>query len=204
LYQIKNWNYSLSKFIKIYFEEFKNFWYIRNELVHKYQNYIDITDTTIDNIQKYVNILKNPKTCYDYFKVDVFQCSQNDKLVDIIKIMKDNLYTNIPVYSSDNQFVWILSESSITYFIWEKIEEDGTLLLENIKIWDINLDNWNDLHEFISRRVNIYEIEEMFNNSIKDNKRLGAIFITNLWKDSEKIDGIITAWDLPKIKNLYL
>jgi len=204
LYQIKSWNLSISSFVRRYFDELRNFWYIRNELIHKYHDYIDITDSTINNIQKYINIFKNPKTCYDFFKVDIYFCNENNLLVDIIKIMNKNVFTHIPVYSTDNKFIWILTESNITCFIWENIENDWTLLLENIKISDINLENGSDVYEFISRKTTIYEIEDKFYNSINKNKRLGAIFITNLWKKKEKIDGIITAWDMPKIKDLYL
>ena len=34
---------------------------------------------------------------------------------------------------------------------------------------------------------------------IKEKKRLGAIFLTQTGQKNEKIHGIITAWDLPKI-----
>jgi len=204
LYQIKNWNYNITHFVRKFFDELLKFWYIRNELVHKYQNYIDITESTIINIKKYIDIIRNPKTCYDAFKVDVFFCNENDSLIDVIKVMKQSLFTHIPVYDSNNNFKWILTESSITYFIWEKIENDWILLLENVRVLDLNLNNSNDLFIFINRKTTIYEIEDLFYNSIKENKRLWAIFITNLWKNSEKIDWIITAWDIPKIKDLYL
>lgn len=202
LYELRDKKYYISWFIRSYFDELVKFWYIRNELVHKYKNYIDVTQSTIDNLEKFILIIRNPQTCFDIFKVDVYCCDFHSALVNEIKEMKRNLFTHIPVFDW-NEFKWVLSESCITYFIWEQTEQDWTLLLDNIKISDINLENWNDLYEFIDRKKTIYEIEDMFSEMIYENKRLGVIFITNLWKKWEKIDGIITAWDLPKIKQLY-
>jgi len=44
------------------------------------------------------------------------------------------------------------------------------------------------------------EIKEKFGDFIKDGKRLGVLFVIQNGKEGEGILGLITAWDLGKIK----
>ena len=50
--------------------------------------------------------------------------------------------------------------------------------------------------EFISRETLLVDIEDIANNQINGNKRLGAIFITHNASKKEKCLGMLTAWDL--------
>lgn len=199
LRDIKNNNQLKESFIiRRYFDMFKTFGYIRNEIVHKYKNKITITEEALEEIKKYLDILKNPPKVIKLFKRDVHTCSLNDSLSSVIKEMKDKIYTHIPVYDG-NQFLELLTESSIIYWIEKYIDETWDLILENVKVKDVLTENPNDRYEFISQNTNIYEIKSMFEENIKDGERLGALLITNLWKKEEPLVGIITAWDLPTI-----
>ena len=53
--------------------------------------------------------------------------------------------------------------------------------------------------KFIPANKSIFEIPELFNKAISNNKRLGALLITKTGKKDSKPIGIITAWDLPLI-----
>jgi hypothetical protein len=202
---IKDGKYKLTWCIKCYYSELTEIWYFRNDSLHRYNAFIwDISDNVINKISKIISKLNNPETCYDAFKKEIiFCCKEDDDLSFIIKLMKKNLYTHIPVYSNDNKFKWIITESTITYFLWENIDNEWNIILGKIKIKNLNLGNWNDYYEFIDRNTTIYDLENKFLNAINWWKRLWALFITNLWKEDEKIDWIITAWDIPKVKTLF-
>jgi len=50
------------------------------------------------------------------------------------------------------------------------------------------------------RDMDALEIKEKFGDFIKDGKRLGVLFVIQNGKEGEGILGLITAWDLGKIK----
>lgn len=197
---------SQGNIIKKHLDWFKRIGHIRNEIVH---NYIEretverliVTDVALDEIIKYYNLLKNPPVCGKIFNTNVFSCSLTDRLSDIIKVMKNNLYTHIPVYD-DNIFKWLITESTIVYWISQYIDSNGDLVLENIQIKDIMIDNPNDLYEFISSNTSVYDIKQKFEFAINGNQRLWALLITNLGKQEEQLLWIITAWDIPRIDEI--
>ncbi len=53
--------------------------------------------------------------------------------------------------------------------------------------------------ETVTRKVTVYEIEDMFNNAIKKGQRLLAVLVSDKGDASATPLGIITAWDLHKI-----
>jgi predicted transcriptional regulator len=200
LFKIKDGNFPQSSIIKKHFDAFKHFGYIRNEIIHNYPEKISITNEWIEEIVKYKNILENPPKCWALFNKAVFICDINDKLSDIIKIMKEKIYTHVPVYNWD-QFVDLMTESTIVYGLAKYIASNWDLILENVSVKDILEENKNDTYEFVSQNLSIYNIKDKFENSISEGKRLWALLITNLWKKEEQLLWIITARDLPTIED---
>ena len=197
---LKYWNNPVKGYIRYHYGSLEEIWHIRNELLHKYNKHLRVSEHTIHTIEEHIRCIKHPNTGYDLFKREVYQCRDSDLLKDVILIMKKNNFTHIPVRDERGVFKWIISESTVTYFIGEKIESDGTLILDTTYIKNIDLTIWNDIYKFISHKATVYEIEEDFQNAIKDNKRLWAIFITKDWDSKNSIDGVITAWDIPQIQ----
>jgi hypothetical protein len=54
----------------------------------------------------------------------------------------------------------------------------------------------SEYFDFISKKTLLTEVEELFQGELEENRRLGIIFITEDGKPSQKILGIITAWDM--------
>ena len=81
-------------------------------------------------------------------------------------------------------------------------EQDGALI-DEAKIKDVDYDkpsgSDSDIYECVTRKVTVYEIEDMFNDSIKKGQRLLAILVSDKGDASTTPLGIITAWDLHKI-----
>lgn len=58
-----------------------------------------------------------------------------------------------------------------------------------------------DKHEseyfaFVSKDALLIDVEEIFKDGLKDNKRIATVFITETGNEKEKLLGLITAWDL--------
>jgi CBS domain-containing protein len=151
--------------------------------------------------------LDNPKSIKDTawtWKIlkNVYLCSPTDNIKIVLKDMKENLYTHVPVYDWEN-YIWTISESSIAYWLSDHIDEDNNIIFENITVNDVvNYSKWNDWVVFIWQHYPLHELEYVFYKALENWERVWIILITNLGKIDEKPIGIVTARDLPRIKDL--
>jgi predicted transcriptional regulator len=193
--------------IKEYANDLRELAELRNALVHEKRELIfaEVTDIAVDFSKKIYELIINPPLAIDIANKPVYCCSVNDNLLEQLKIMKENIYTHVPIYNGNN-FIGILSESSI--FNWLGDIKDFDRSLANMKIRDIEkyLDIYNrsnEYFEFVTKNENVYLIKQWFIEAIKNQKRLGAVFITEDGTQNGEILGIITAWDLPKIDRIH-
>ena len=135
----------------------------------------------------------------------IYSCSEEDLISDVVRIMAENTFTHVPVVRN-GIFQWLLSESLYVQWLSEVIEKEGVCTAES-KVSQLKkyVKKVNDDYMFLSRDADIYQIREQFEKVTRERKeknfkRLGVIFITNSGKSTEKILGLITAWDIGKIK----
>lgn len=185
---------------------------VRNVITHK-ENMDGVpvipTDALCEKLEYILKQVKNPPK-WDNIAIPgnrVFSCTEDNLISNIVQEMAKNTYTHVPVVK-DGIFQWLLSESIYVQWLSNIFEKDGVCSTES-KISELRKysSKTNDDYIFLSRDTDIYRIKEKFENAIREkrdgmSKRLGVIFITNSGKDSEKILGLITSWDLGKIKNI--
>lgn len=176
---------------------------LRNVFVHSDRDkYIaNVNEIALQNIEDILQLIKNPPKVGNIFKREVYTISTNNITEIVLKEMQKNLYTHIPVYENDT-FIGVLTETTILDWLVENIQEGRAQFYKQL-IGKINrkyLNSSNNLHKFVSSKISIFDVLKIFEETIEQKKRLGAIFITKNGRKNEKIIGIITAWDLPKIK----
>lgn len=188
-------NYYISRFVKLHQFQLKYIWEIRNQITHwikmDWHTYIQPTEYAIQYLQKYVNDIKKPPRCADIFTKKVFTCKYDDKLKPIIKIMEENNYSHVPVYNRNDEFVWLLSESSIL----SRITEDDFHDASSAKVWDIRLIDDKNYVYFISKMVNVYEVDKLFAEKKVNWEKIWILLITENGKRNEPVIWIISAWD---------
>ena len=113
--------------------------------------------------------------------------------------MAENTFTHVPVVKN-GIFQWLLSESVFVQWLSEVIEK-GEIITEATSVSQLRN------YMFLSREADVYQIKEEFERVTRERKdrnfkRLGVIFISNSGKPTEKILGLITAWDIGKINIL--
>ena len=180
---------------------------LRNVFAHSdREKYIaKVNKLAFNELDKMLNLLNNPPTVGDIFKGQVFLAETNNRIEKILKRMQENLYTHIPVYNG-SKFIGVFSETTILELVVENIKrkkEKRTELLNGLigEITPKYLNNQNNRYEFVPANCDIFTVLKMFENAISKKQRLGAIFITPNGNKHRRPIGIITAWDLPKIKN---
>jgi len=179
---------------------------LRNVLSHGDRDkYIaEINQIAIDELEKIIKLIEKPPLVRDIFKTDVYTVTLDDTTSSVIFKMKKKLYTHIPVYD-DIKCVGVLSESSVFEWLVDNISS-GTAKFEKIRLSNFDrkyLHPRTSQYKFIKASTSIFDAYKMFQVAVSGGKRLGAVFITESGVDNEQPIGIITAWDLPKVKNYF-
>lgn len=177
---------------------------LRNVFAHADRDkYIaEVNSLAFEKMDEILKILTKPPRADVLFKADVLCATTEDIAETVLRQMNEKLYTHIPVYNG-SKFIGVLSETTILEWLVENIKE-GRAQFYKGKVADINrkyLNSNRNIHKFVSADTSVFEIQKMFDDSIKQGKRLGVIFITNSGKKDERPVGIVTAWDLPKIND---
>ena len=101
------------------------------------------------------------------------------------------------VYFEEEYVVVDLETTGLSPFNGDEIIEIG----KEYKVKDyekyIKLENHSsEYFDFVKRNEKLASAQNLFNKSIKKDKKLVMLFVTENGKKTEKILGIITPWDL--------
>lgn len=167
------------------------------------------TDALCNKLEYILKQIKNPPK-WNSIAIpanQIYSCSEEEPISDVVKKMAENTYTHVPVVKN-GIFQWLLSESVYVQWLSEVIEKEGVCTEETI-VSQLRkyVKKTNDDYMFLSREADVYQIKEEFERVTRERKdrnfkRLGVIFISNSGKSTEKILGLITAWDIGKIKDI--
>lgn len=195
--------YAISRFVRTYQNKLRYFGDLRNQIVHGFtiekKHYVVASDYAVEQIRAVFEEMSKPKSIGDIFTRSVYTCRLSDPLKSVIASMRDNLNTHVPVYDELEQFVEMLSESTIAYRLADQMNANGTAHIEHAIVGDVPLENTNDFFVFQPAATSIYEVEELFAKNFEEKKRLWAVFITPSGIVDEPIEWIITAMDLPRL-----
>lgn len=136
---------------------------------------------------------------------NIFWQDINGNVKTTMKIMQQKLYTHIPILE-DGVVIGVFDENSIfNYLAKEEIVDiDSDLTFQSILPF-LSLDD-REMEEFvfIGRNCYVDELEEKIDQAFHQGKRVGLAFITENGKRTQKIQGIITPWDIISAKDYNL
>ncbi len=194
-----------------YEQELKEFARLRNVLIHNHFGEAAHPIATphpyvVDLYQRIIDAVLNPVTALSIavHAAQIYTTTLNAKALDVMKLMTKNTYTHVPVME-DDQMVGIFSENTILSYL---SHHENSIITADMPIREfadfVGLDQHkSEEFAFIERKALLADVYALFNAAVKKHKRLGMLFITEHGKQSEKLLGIITAWDLasPEFKN---
>ena len=161
-------------------------------------NYYLITDETITKLEKIVEEVKHPYKVSNKATLNIYSKTLNDNVMNTMKDMNEKNYTHIPIYDETNKhLVGICSENSLfQYSLEDKIIEvdENTTFNDIKKCIDIKLSK--EIVKFVAKD-NLYDdVVNEFISEFKNKNKLSCVMITQNGKETEKVIGIITAWDI--------
>lgn len=180
---------------------------LRNALVHKTtgEPIAEPHDDVLVAIKKIYQKLIHPPTALDLAARPVYTCSTSDSLDTVVTQMKQHFYSMVPVYH-DNRFVGVLSDHSLVLWLGDMVG-DRPINLRDHTVADLqdyygHEDDKFSGYRFTTVDTDVYTIRDFFMSFTSEKKRLGAVFLTRSGHSLDKIEGIITAWDVWKIVGL--
>ena len=159
---------------------------------------IEINENIIEKLKEIISLLENPPLVTSRYISEIFVVDLEEKLEKLIKTMNEKKISHVPVLDKDKKLVGVFSENTI----FSKLSDDEIIEIgKEYQVKDyvkyIKLENHSsEYFDFIKRNEELTSAQNLFNKSIKKDKKLVMLFVTENGKKTEKILGILTPWDL--------
>lgn len=175
---------------------------LRNAIVHspKINNTEVIAEPhpqTVERIKKLHKQITQPKKVISEFKIAVIGAKGVDPIKDILHKMREKSFSQFPVFDANDHVCEVISTNTIARWISSNFSNDGTLLLDNVKVEDLipEIEHKNN-YRFIDRNASIHDAYDIFIKQINKGWNLDAIFITHSGSSAESLLGLITIEDI--------
>lgn len=151
----------------------------------------------VEHIEKIAKVLNSPNFATSIATKNVIFYNYEDSILKVIQGIKEHSYSQYPIYRN-KECIGLLTTGAIVKWMALNVV-DSIVQLESIKVSDILKYEEEHPISFVPKSINIFEVEEVFENAHKDKKDLEAVIITENGKRNETPLGLITAWDLIEI-----
>jgi predicted transcriptional regulator len=184
-------------------DDLSEFGELRNAIVHErvspdYLIAVPLRET-VERIEEIERVLANPPTVYPMFRRDVVVFAPDDKMEEVFRAMRSTGYTQFPVYR-DGVYQGLLTDGGIAAWVARLIASQGdrAMSLSEIPVEEVLASQKNPQRaRFVSRDTTLYEVEEMFRENSKAEKRqISAVLITHSGHPQEQLLGIVTPSDI--------
>ncbi len=175
---------------------------VRNLLAHRPrigdEYAVEPTEAMIELLKKTIDRVSHPSIAENIMvkRADVFCCSKTDQIFAAVREMYQRTVSHLPILEdgrvigvfSDNR--WIRCTISGEYHLTEEStfsEIEKELDLDNQEKERFLFTDWN---------TPVDELSDVFEEASKKGEKIGMIFVTEHGKRTEKLLGIITAWEV--------
>jgi predicted transcriptional regulator len=190
--------------VKQYAVDLREFGDLRNAVMHGYTDDRPLATPHPDavaELEKIRDLLVAPPRLGQTFRRKVFTCKAQHKIGEIVQVMFEKDYSQVPVYN-DGRFLGLLNTETITRWLSSRFSENEGILEEET-IGDVLPHAANGKrHEFLAEKNNAFDALDAFEKSFEAGKSLDAVLITANGKSSEMPIGILTIFDVPKLRSL--
>ncbi|MDQ1144254.1 CBS domain-containing protein [Bacillus sp. SORGH_AS 510] len=177
---------------------------LRNALVHeKIKERYYIAEPNVDvvtHIEMIADRFEQPVTVLSIASSPVLYYKEETPLMDIMKVVDKLSISIFPIYDASGAFKGLLTSEGIIR--WLSKQPSSTISIEKVRVRDLMVHEKPHEVVFVKKEADIFEVEEIFEDTFLAQKKLEAVIITENGKATEKLLGIITSWDLVEINTL--
>ena len=177
---------------------------IRNHFAHNPPNEkyrIEIPDACFDLLKDTIEKVDRILGVMDIAikRRNISYCTLEDSVRKAMVNMEEKHYTHIPILKNDVVFGVFSENTLLSYLIDDEVigidsetKFSDPLLMRYLPIEK----HRSEKFDFISKDAYLPEINKKFEQAFSVNDRLGLLFVTENGLKTEKMLGIITAWDI--------
>ncbi|MCM3570356.1 CBS domain-containing protein [Neobacillus mesonae] len=174
---------------------------LRNAIVHEKMEvgfYIaEPNAKVVYHLEKMADILSRPNNGLSIASKNVISFQDDDRISNVITSIKNHGYSKFPIYKS-GKCIGLLTSSSIVKWMAQNMI-NSSVNLADIRVSDIMKFEKNHPIKFVSKEINIFELENIFEKSHKNKRKLECVIISENGGPEEIPLGIVTPWDLIEI-----
>lgn len=199
-YQLVNDAANFDPFVRDIAIELREYGDLRNAIVHERINDAPIAEPheeVVARLEAIRDLLTTPPRVTPIFLREVITCNHDELLSAVAKRMYDHSFSKIPVYRG-RDFIGLLTAEAITYWLGDRISDQGFLVEEEVHVVLNYLDK-PDNYRFVSQDCHLLDITRLFDEYHHQGSRLQSILISDDGTESGQLLGIITTFDLPII-----
>ena len=193
-------NYIIRKFE----DDLISFGRLRNAIVHDNGEYIiaQPNDEVVEKIEKIEKLLTTPPRALDCAaRRDVLSVHCSKSMREVIMLIAESSYSNLPVFNDDNEIIGIANGQKILDSFGKYLLSGGkeSVFLDSVKIEDMlsKIENSN-YYAFANKDVTVEQTLALFHQ----NQKLLAVLITSNGGAKEKPLGIMTGADVVKMNKI--
>ena len=187
-----------------YREEIKYCQEVRNLLQHKQKiddEYpVQPTEEMIEFLQSTIDSLKNRKKCGEIMVPmgKLFYKRENDKVRGTLAKMREIPSGHVPILDEKGRVTGVFTANA---FLWMMADRKGEPIEKDCSFEDaekyVAFDSHDsEVYRFVSRKLYVDELRDIFEKIYSGGKRLAMVFVTENGKESEKLLGTISPWDV--------
>lgn len=198
---------SSNAYVKAREGEILDLYALRNVYSHMQRGkyFASLTEHAVTLLATILEEIKNPPSTLEVFgpknSNGIYETTVSAFIKDVLRDMTENEYTHVPVWKGDT-LVGTFAYNSFFQWVNYELQSRQQPHFEKERMSDINPRYLNgDVVRFCFVRSTdpAYEVPIIFENSTKQRKRLDCIFVTASGKRDEKIQALVTPWDLYKV-----
>jgi len=200
--KVKN---SKNKVVQRFKDELISFGELRNAIVHNPRigdkAIAEPHENTVFRIAELYEKISNPKKVIPEFQFEVLGAKKEDFINHILIEMKKNSFSQFPIFDENGNVFELINNNTISRWLSSQLEEDGTIIIDNVKIIDLIPEiEFKSNYKFVARNTSIYEAYDLFISQINYKQRnLDVLFITHSGRTDEKLLGLITIEDIANL-----
>ena len=156
---------------------------------------LNLLERTLDRVRaplraKHIWVSREKVTCR----------AVSDRIRPAMLEMEEKIYTHIPILE-DGKVVGVFSENTLLRCLLDEglVAIDDTARFSDIEKYLPLECPRAESFLFIGKHTLASDIEDMFANALKENERIGLLFVTESGKQTEKLLGIISPWDVAAV-----
>lgn len=184
-----------------YEADLRQFAKLRNAIVHDRAGghvIAEPNDRAVTDLQRIESTLSDPAKLIPKFAIDVISREMNDSIGSAVTDMRHGAFSQIPI-TKDGRVVAVLTSETVARWLAAELDNEIVSLKDTPIESVLNHTEDEDYYCFLKRDQTLHDALEIFENYASRGKVLDAVLISHNGRPEDKLLGMLTVFDLPKI-----